>query len=310
MAVSASFEASGTSPIGRWSLPARKILSSNVQMPTRALVLGGGGITGIAWETGVVAGLADAGVDLTTADLIVGTSAGSVVGALIASGVAVEDLYAHQLRDASGEIAARFGIVSLLRFVIASAWPGSDRSARARVGRLALAARTVAAAERVAVIRQRIGERPWPQGRLLIAAVDAETGETKLFDRESGVSLVEAVAASCAVPLVWPPVTIDGHHYVDGGVRSVTNVDLAAGCERVVVLAPITQALRRSARLSIQLAALGPRARSVVVTPDEVARRAIGGNVLDPAHAAASARAGRRQAAAVVEKIAAVWRAS
>ena len=274
---------------------------------TRALVLGGGGITGIAWEIGLLAGLADAGIDLTTADLVIGTSAGSVVGAHITSGTPLEELYAVQLREPTGESRASLGLINILRFIVASAWPGSDRSARARIGRLALAAKTGTEAERREVFRKLIGERPWPARRLLITAVDAQTGESRVFDRESGVPLIDAVAASCAVPLVWPPVTIDGRRYVDGGVRSIVNADLATGCERVLVLAPITRALRRSARLSVQLSALGPSARSVVISPDELSRKAIGRNVLDPSHRASSARAGRAQAAVVANDVLKAW---
>jgi len=128
-----------------------------------------------------------------------------------------------------------------------------------------------------------------------------------VFDRDSGVSLVDAVAASCAVPLVWPPVTIDGQRFMDGGVRSITNADLATGCGRVVVIAPNTAAVRRADRVQAQLATLGPSVRAAIVTPDAEARRAIGPNVLDPARRAVSAEAGRRQAALVVDRVRAVW---
>ncbi len=77
-----------------------------------------------------------------------------------------------------------------------------------------------------------------------------------VFNRESGISLLDAVAASCAVPLVWPAATINGKRYIDGGVRSSANADLATGCGRVVVLAPILASLRRSGRISRQLATL------------------------------------------------------
>ncbi len=136
----------------------------------RALVLGGGGITGIAWETGMLAGLADAGLDLTSADLFVGTSAGSVVGADIASGKDVAELYAAQVAEPRGEVAARFHILDLVRYVVASVWPGSDEAARARVGRMALAARTASETERRRVIVRRIGDPPWPSRRLLVTA--------------------------------------------------------------------------------------------------------------------------------------------
>jgi NTE family protein len=273
----------------------------------RALVLGGGGVTGIAWMTGLLAGLSEAGIDLAQADLVVGTSAGSVVGAQILSGSRVEDLYAAQLKEPVGEIAARMGVGALFGFVVNGLWPGDERVGRARLGRAAMKARTVPEAERRAVIEGRLPARSWPERNLIITAVDAETGEARNFDRDSGVSLAEAVAASCAVPLVWPPITIDGRRYIDGGVRSPANADLAGGCERVVVLAPFAMALRRTGRIESQLASLGTRVRSIVVSPDANARKAIGRNVLDPAHRVASARAGHVQAAAVAAACAAAW---
>jgi NTE family protein len=276
----------------------------------RALVLGGGGVTGIAWETGVLAGLAEAGVDLTSADVVVGTSAGSVVGAQILSGGALEDLYAAQLTDVTTETSARIGTTAILRFVAASLWPRDEERARARLGRAALKARVATDSEPKAVIERWVPSRAWPERRLLITAVDAETGEARVFDRDSGVPLPDAVAASCAVPLVWPPITIDGRSYVDGGVRSITNADLAGGCDCVVVLAPVTIALRRSGRIGNQLFSLGPSVRSVVISPDAQARKAIGRNVLDFGHRAASARAGRAQSASVAAAVASAWSVS
>jgi NTE family protein len=275
--------------------------------PTRALVLGGGGVTGVAWETGLAAGLAEAGIDLAAADLVVGTSAGSVVGAQLRSGVPVEDLYQVQLEDPKGEIAASMGPWLTIRFIAYSLFPGTERRARARLGRAALRTRTVPEEERIAVIATRLPSHDWPEGRLLITTVDADTGESVVLDRKGSADLVRAVAASCAVPLVWPPVTIAGHRYIDGGVRSIANADLATGCERVLVLAPVNYALRRSTRISSQLASLGPAVRSLVVSPDSESRQAIGTNVLDPARRAASARAGRAQAAKVAGEIAALW---
>jgi NTE family protein len=273
----------------------------------RALVLGGGGITGIAWETGLLAGLAQAGVDLVSADVVVGTSAGSVVGAQILSGIPLEDLYAEQLKEAGGEIAAKMGARAMAWFIIGSLWPGDERLGRARLGGAALRARTLPESVRRAVIEQRLPNHSWPDRRLLITAVDAETGEAKVFDREGDVPLPVAVAASCAVPLVWPPITINGRHFIDGGVRSVANADLATGCDRVVVLAPIAYALRRAQRIDTQLATLGPNLKSVVISPDAQSRNAIGSNSLDPARRAVSAKAGRLQAAGAARAVAAVW---
>jgi NTE family protein len=273
----------------------------------KALVLGGGGITGIAWELGVIAGLAESGIDLTSADLVVGTSAGSIVGAQILGGTSIQDLYALQLETPAPSAAARMGAGALARFVLASVWPGDARRGRAYLGHAALASRTVPESERREVFELlRLGSS-WPDRRLLVTAVDAETGEARVFDRDSGVALTDAVGASCAVPIVWPPITIDGRRYIDGGVRSITNADLATACERVVVLAPVTFALRPSGRIAAQLAALGPGVRSAVVSPDGDARKAIGRNVLDPAQRSASARAGHHQAGGVANAVRAVW---
>jgi NTE family protein len=275
----------------------------------KALVLGGGGITGIAWELGLLAGLAEGGVRLGEADLVVGTSAGSVVGAQLLSGAPVEELYASQLRPPSGEIGASMGPRELVRWVYASISSRDETKARARLGRMALRAQPSATLqERLAAIASRLPSSEWPTGaRLLVTAVDAQDGRFRVFDAGAGVPLVDAVAASCAVPLVWPPVPIEGRPYVDGGARSAANADLATGADRVVVIAPIARAARRSARIDRQLATLGPGVRTVTVTPDAAARRAFGRNVLDPAHRAAAARAGRAQSAAVLDAVRAVW---
>ena len=247
----------------------------------KALVLGGGGVTGVAWETGLLWGLFEAGVDLSQADVFVGTSAGSVVAAQLTGGRSLAELFATQIAGASGEIAARMSAAALARFVLAMAWPGDRQQARVRLGRAALRAHTVAEAERRAVIADRLRTDRWPEQRLLIPAVNAETGAVVVFDKDSGVPLIDAVAASCAVPLVWPPVTINGQRYIDGGVRSVANADLATGCERVVVIAPTSAAPRRADRPAAQVTALGSGVHSVIVSPNGAARAAIGSNVLD-----------------------------
>ncbi len=272
----------------------------------RALVLGGGGITGIAWELGLLKGLADAGVDLTAADRVVGTSAGSVVGAQITTGLTVEELYAEQLRPADREIGSRMTRSMVLRLAVPIVLPGHPVTKRSRIGSLALKAHPPGGAERIEVIRSRIGVGVWSERDLRVTAVEAESGRLVTFTRDSGVDLVEAVAASCAVPLVWPAVTIDGRHYVDGGMRSTANADLAHGCERVVVLAPLPKAFSKHTAIHAQLDRVGPRARAVVA-PDREALAAFGPNLLDPAKRADAARAGLRQAATVVDKVRRAW---
>lgn len=271
----------------------------------RALVLGGGGVTGIAWETGILHGLAEAGADLTEADLFVGTSAGSVVATQLAGGVPLADLYAGQLLPPDGEIPARLTAWMMVRYVLSYVMPGTAAAKRARLGRAAVQARTVSEASRLEVFEHRLSIQDWPERALKVTAVDTADGKFVAFDRDSGVPLVKAVASSCAVPLVWPPVTIDGRRYMDGGMRSVANVDLAAGYSRVVVVAPLTRAASAVATPGAQAARLG--VPSIVVSPDKAALAAIGPNLLDPARRRPAAEAGRVQAASVLDAVRGVW---
>src|SRR5260370_28856780 len=117
-----------------------------------AVVLGGGGMTGAAWEIGMLAGLVEARIDLGSADMVIGTSAGANVGAQILSGLPIGELYARQLKEPAGEIPVRVGIFTLLRFVAMLVWPGDERKNRARLGRAALRARTMTQATRPAII--------------------------------------------------------------------------------------------------------------------------------------------------------------
>ncbi|MEU9237400.1 patatin-like phospholipase family protein [Streptomyces subrutilus] len=278
----------------------------------RALVLGGGGLTGVGWESGMLYGLARAGVDLTTADLVVGTSAGSVVGAQLSSGLLTpRELYERQLGDATGEIAAKLGTGVLARYALAMARSRTDATAyRRRVGAMALAADTGPEAERRKVLAARLVSHEWPERRLVVTAVDALSGELEAFDRESGGALVDAVAASCAVPGVWPPVTVGGRRFIDGGIRSATNADLAAGYARVVILAPISLGsglVPSPAAQAAKLRAAG--AEVLLITPSAAARKAFGRNVLDPARRDPAARAGLAQAAEHAAEADAVWAA-
>ena len=276
-------------------------------MPRTALVLGGGGLTGIGWETGLLHGLALAGVDLTTADTIVGTSAGSVVGTQI-SAHPLAEVYATQLAPPIKELGApTYRRSMMLRLVPPMVIPGSSRTKRRRIGAAALKAHPAGGHERVDVIRSRINVEEWPERDLRITAVNAATGAFKVFTRESGVDLTYAVAASCAVPLVWPAVSIDGANYIDGGFRSTTNADVASDAEDVViVIAPLPQAFSKGTRIHTQLDR-GRAGRRVVITPDKQALAAFGPNVLDPAMRPAAAREGLRQAADVLAKVRSAW---
>jgi NTE family protein len=276
----------------------------------KALVLGGGGLTGIAWEVCLLHGLREAGVDLTDADTVIGTSAGSVVGAQLRCGTTLSELYDAQLADPPENIGGTFGPRATVTWVATMLSPGSGRTKRRRLGRAALRAagraHAVPVEERVRVIREGLPRADWPAGDLRITAVDADSGRFVVFDRHGDADLVHAVASSCAVPVVWPPVAVDGHRYVDGGVRSAANADVARGADRVVVLAPLSRSFSRHHSLSAQLARTGAR-QTAAVSPDAAALAAIGKDVLDPARRGAAAEAGFRQAAEVLAEVRAAW---
>jgi NTE family protein len=274
-------------------------------MGGQALVLGGGGLAGIAWTTGLLAGLAGRGQDLIGADLIVGTSAGAAVAAQVTSGLALDELFARQTDPArqTPEIPAEIDFEKFAAdFGGAVTGATSPAEVRRAVGELALAADTVSEEDRRAVIAARLPVHDWPAQRLVIVAVDAETGEPRQFDRASGVPLVDAVAASCAVPGVWPAVTIDGRRYVDGGVRSGENADYAAGFTRVTVVSPlgVESPLPMEKPLLTVLDDLRAKGAEVaLVTPDEASVAAFGVNPLDPSTRKPAAEAGRAQGAAL-----------
>jgi NTE family protein len=278
---------------------------------TRALVLGGGGVAGIAWEIGLLSGLARAGVDVSDADLVVGTSAGSIVGTLLRTGPGLAELYEQQLAPAPPtEKAVEFDATATMTSIgQALAGVTDAQEARARVGALALQATTMPEEERRGVFRARIGEPAWPGRRLVVTAVDAHDGSFSAFDADSGVALLDAVAASCAVPLVYPPITIAGRRYIDGGMRSVTNADLAAGCEKVLIVAPFPGAPGSPLGPSLddEVAELRTAAEVHVVLADEGALQAFSANPLNPATREPSARAGRAQAGAVLDALREFW---
>ena len=276
----------------------------------RGLVLGGGGITGIAWETGLLLGLQDLGVDVTVADAVVGTSAGSVVGAQITTGNTLQDLFDYQVSTPKPAPLASIGPGVMVGFVWSMLRARGELEAFGRIvgqwsARRAAAGKLPSLEARFDAIRERLPVQEWADdGRLLVTAVDMETGALRIFDGSDDVSLVEAVTASCAVPGVYPPVPIQGRSYIDGGARSGSNADLvAATCDRVLAFTPVDRAVGQM-RSAGQLIGDVPH---LVVSPDAESVAAIGKNVLDPAQRPASARAGRAQAAAVAPRAREIW---
>lgn len=267
----------------------------------RALVLGGGGVAGIAWETGVLQGIADesaaAARALLDCDVLVGTSAGSAVVAQISSGLRLEELFARQVQQVSGELDPGVEVDAVTNlFLAAMAQPESTLSQkRQRIGAVALATETVAESVRRYVIAERLPTHRWPERVLRVTAIDTATGELVVFDRDSGIGLVDAVAASCAVPGAWPPVTIGDRRYMDGGIGSTINLDVADDCEMAVVLVPagVSAPSLFGPGPVAEIAAFGGAALGVFA--DDKSLAAFGPNALDPRCRVASAEAGRAQ---------------
>ena len=277
-----------------------------------ALVLAGGGVAGIAWELGVLRGILDGRPDLDEfllgTDVVIGTSAGSTVAALLGGGTPLDALYDAQLDPASAEIAVDVDLTELFeRLGAATAGVTDATELRRRIGALSLATDTVPEAERRAAVAARLPVPQWSERDIRIPAVDAETGELVVFTSDSGVDLIDAVTASCAVPGVWPPATVAGRRYVDGGVRSGSNADLAAGCDPVLVITPTQPDTPGPwGDLPAEIAALAP-ARVVTVHADDDSIVAFGTNPLAASTRAPSARAGREVGRAQAAAVAALF---
>ncbi len=297
---------------------------------SKAVVLSGGGSVGIAWQSGVAAGLAAEGVDLSRADFIVGTSAGSAVGAQIALGrdmsEAIERYPRPEARSAPASAPRRFAAPSperlqkLMEVMAKSMAPGGNPAeGRAAIGRFALEAETPPEERFIEGFRYLAGEG-WPRG-FACTAVDAESGAFVVWDEAAGVDLAAAVASSCAVPGLFSPITIKGRRYIDGGMRSGTNADLAKGHDKVLLLTlmrgdraqPVDAAaaermkrFRRSAEG--ELSALRESGSSVeTLAPNPEAASIMGMNLMDPSIAFDAAQAGLRQGRAEADRIRRFW---
>lgn len=288
-------------------------------MTTRALVLGGGGATGNAWLIGVVTGLLDAGVDVTRADLVIGTSAGSTAAAQVTGASPAELLAAVLEAPVPQRPAGTAGSAGSARPVsdqmertgriMASAADPADM--RRRLGAAALEQAAAAGeswAERWrATVAARLPSAAWPARRLLVTAVDAATGEPVGFERDSGVDLVDAVAASCSS---GPAYRIGERSYIDGGFRAnADNADLAAGYDDVLVLSPFGGRSRapQAWGLDLRSQVAGLRAGGSRVETLFPAVEHLGASAMDLALRAPAARSGRDQGRALAARVGATW---
>jgi NTE family protein len=292
-------------------------------MGDRALVLHGGGSAGNAWEIGIIAGLFDAGLNVTEADLIIGTSAGSTAAAQVTSSPPTELLaaiFAAVPDPKTGPIKSDRGRVPIGHMertgrIIASAEDAADMRRKMGAAALELDAASDGSgqAQWRSTCAARLPSLQWPERTMLITAVDALTGEPVVFDRHSGVDLVDAVAASCSNGFGVPPYRIGKKRYIDGGYRRNENADLAAGYRRVLVLSPFGGRSRHPLEWGMQLAAQVDELRASgsrveTIFPDSNSRDAFGGNMMDTSARPPSARAGYNQGGALAEQLIEFWR--
>jgi NTE family protein len=293
----------------------------------RALVLGGGGAAGNAWLIGVIAGLFEAGLDVTEADLIIATSAGSTAAAQITSATPTELLAgilaaAPQRTGPAGSDGGRVPIgpvsdhMEITSRIIAAAEDAADMRRRLGAAALEMDATSDGSGQTRwrATVAARLPSHRWPERAVLITAVDALTGEPVVFDRHSGVDLVDAVAASTANGFGVPPYGIGDSRYIDGGYRrSSENADLAAGYGRVLVLSPLGGRSRAPLDWGMHLAAQVDELRAggsrvETVFPDSNSRNAFGDNLMDPSTRPPAARAGYNQGRALAGQLTEFWR--
>jgi NTE family protein len=289
---------------------------------TRAVVFGGGGPVGIGWETGLVVGLAGEGVWLGGADLVVGTSAGSVVGVQLTLGMdPAENLatVSAPLTLPADSDAAESGMETLITAMAqAAGGDATPEAARIRLGEIALATHTVEEDVFVDVFAAVRGQQ-WPHG-FVCTAVDVETGVFHVWDEAAGVPLELAVASSCAVPGIFPPITINGRRYMDGGMRSALNADVAVGHDVVIAVScfilelpegmsdPAFDAIAAELQAEFEALRAGGSALEIIAPGEEFLDiSGWGFNLMDPSRAAAAYDAGVRQAALEAERLRAVW---
>lgn len=279
---------------------------------------------GIGWESGIVSGLMEGGVDLSQGDLIIGTSAGSFVGANLAMGRNIAELAQNFITEQQGPVPAAQPaaqppdlsiLIGKLQEAVSGVRPAEE--VRAEIGAWALTAKTIREQDFIASFGgwlSGLSENAWPERPFACTAVDATDGSFVVWNQEAGIGLARAVASSCSVPGIFPPITIRGRRYIDGGMRSATNADVAKGHDAVLVIAVTVRitdpilAERFSKPLENELKILRESGTRVeLIKPDATSLDAFGMNLMDRSHRPAAAKAGLSQGRADAARLRSFW---
>jgi NTE family protein len=291
--------------------------SSRFDSPTRSLVIGGGGAVGVGWQIGLLTGLRKSGIDLAGAEAIVGTSAGALIGGLLASGRDVTDALASlaALQQGIAPDLLASGNAAFLNALRQASFGNDPREALRIIGRAAQEANTPSHDAYNALFSS-LDDITWPTG-FRCTSIDIETGDLVVWDQESGVALRDAVASSCCIPLLFPTVVIKGRHHMDGGILSHLNLPAAPPTEVVVVLSchplgsqdgSVDSALATSiAGANEELAHLRDTARVIAIEADFSDIEAPAHMLMDPNLAMHALQIGKRQALREFETIQSAW---
>ncbi|WP_068545131.1 patatin-like phospholipase family protein [Thalassotalea crassostreae] len=277
-------------------------------MNKNTLVLGGGGLTGIAWMTGILSALEQHDISPQSFSKAIGTSAGSAVAAQIYSEVPIGELYLNQVQSTkqSSEFKPKLNKMWLLfKLLPALFYWKKPRAFRKKVAEIALKRGFELTTQRFEAVKSRLSGDHW-HSAVNIVALNAETGDKAVFNQSSNVMLADAVTASCAVPLVWPAHKINGEYFIDGGVRSLNNADLAIGADKVLILSPMGEGHGSfpGNNLQQEITLLESNGAKVfLITPDLIAKQQMGKDPLAPEKKSAAAETGLRQGLLIAQQV-------
>ena len=270
----------------------------------RALVLGGGGITGIAWESGVLAALIENGMKISQIDKIFGTSAGAFVGAVLSNNQDMKSYY-HYLnenKDPNEQTKLKKEVYEMWRQAYIQGGNNQESIGRLLGEMIDQVQPVISMKERKKAIAKRLNDSKWTS-QLVITAINARTGQLETINQQIGMDLIDSVAASEAVPGLWPHVTMNGKDYIDGGMVSSTNASLAKDFKQILIIAPLTQKIGKLPNVFDDEITLSNTSDVYTITPDEFSKSIIGDNIYDASVIIEVGNAGYEQGKRLVKEI-------